>query len=804
MCNSRLISFSLTLCLCLAVNAEAAALSDSPRVLPIRGEALLEALRTTPLPPMPRQVSVSPDGSKLLVAEALYWPPYGVGYATHLTEDVEWTIWLYDTASGRRFALSTDEDLIDSTRVGKLVEARWSADSRQVALLSQSSEEFTLLVFETAGMAQPQRFALPPTSIKGGAKETVVDWYWDAARNEVVLGLEVGKPGYQKPSIPQESEEITWTWILSRDLKSGLRDAVPGRPIRLVVVNLSTRQIREVVPASDDTRVGLRRERGPDPFFTGPANWSFNKNGRQILLRMRDPAVEDLDDSHLQWLIYTGDARSKEFASARSSVHDLDISTGQVRRLFQRGAGQIGGIVPDADGRSFAIVESTPATANWPMYGQWGEVRWVDRVSGRSEGAAVAVVPLDAKLFASERPGVLYTHHPRTLTLTEITRAPARQVDLMLPNLSVSHADVSADGRTIAAVMEGANTPPAVYLWQSSTREWRPLTDESPQWRNPAQITIEHHTWPSRDGVFETDGFLIKPPNFDARKKYPMLVLLKGGNATRTIRYVNRFDPMFGGARAVGGPPGAIYADAGYLVLMPNHRGSEYSGVTANRAFVGQYGRHVELDVLAGVDMLIEKGWVDPDRLGVIGHSHGGDEAYYAITHTQRFKAALINDSPVMMPEFYIPEVESISSSLIPWYGANTMTHFFGFDPVRQPWADPFSIRTPLLLRWAARNGNNPPGKIHLTEGWAYMSEAAPQTHKLIYALRSNGVPIEVVIDQDDHQVENSQYMLEWQSRLLQWFDYFLLGKGENPIPAAVSPFDYTDALNQIKEKLQQ
>src|SRR3546814_3199440 len=50
----------------------------------------------------------------------------------------------------------------------------------------------------------------------------------------------------------------------------------------------------------------------------------------------------------------------------------------------------------------------------------------------------------------------------------------------------------------------------------------------------------------------------------------------------------------------------------------------------------------------------------------------------------------------------------------------------------------------------------------------------------LIHALRRDGVPIEVVIDQDEHQVENPKYMLEWQSRLLQWFDFFIQGKGPN------------------------
>src|SRR3546814_12441897 len=71
----------------------------------------------------------------------------------------------------------------------------------------------------------------------------------------------------------------------------------------------------------------------------------------------------------------------------------------------------------------------------------------------------------------------------------------------------------------------------------------------------------------------------------------------------------------------------------------------------------------------------------------------------------------------------------------------------------------------------------------------------------LIHALRRDGVPIEVVTDQDEHQVENTKYMLAWQSRLLQWFDFFIQGKGPNPVPAMTSPLAYPDDLRAIQDK---
>ena len=204
---------------------------------------------------------------------------------------------------------------------------------------------------------------------------------------------------------------------------------------------------------------------------------------------------------------------------------------------------------------------------------------------------------------------------------------------------------------------------------------------------------------------------------------------------------------------------------------------------------VGNYGKHMELDVLSGIDMLIEKGWVDPQRLAIMGHSHGGDEVYYAITHSDRYKAAVINDSGIAMPELFVPANEVTNSFLTTWYGKDIMTRLIGKDPVKYPWADPFEIRSALLLRWA--------GLQPVRAGWGVHPGRTLETSRLFYALDSNKVPFDVLVDQDQHQVTDERWMLEWQSRLLQWFDYFVRDRGDNPIPAMASPFDYSDKLQQ-------
>jgi hypothetical protein len=114
-------------------------------------------------------------------------------------------------------------------------------------------------------------------------------------------------------------------------------------------------------------------------------------------------------------------------------------------------------------------------------------------------------------------------------------------------------------------------------------------------------------------------------------------------------------------------------------------------------------------------------------------------------------------------------------------------------------WSDVHKIRTPLLLRWSFE-GENVRGYGLRSPAGRPTSSVVMESDALYTALTGNGVPIEVMIDHNTHGVTSEKYMLEYQSRLLQWYDYFLLGKGDNPIPAMKSSIDYTQELKAAKK----
>ena len=381
-----------------------------------------------------------------------------------------------------------------------------------------------LLVFRTDVRGEPTRSSL--TKLEQG--ERLIDWQWNASGNTALLALDAsGEPQGFKLG----EEEHSWSWVRSRDLPPPAMEDAPARAHRIRIVDLTSGSARNAeLPRSE--RVRLERERGFDAAFAGLRNWSFSQDGENVFVRLRDERVESIYDPYLQELMRANAPEARSFAAARSSALSVNIATGAVRELFKADVGRITNMISDRDGESFVTIQAAPAHATWPMHSQWGGVYWVG--SDGRRGNEVDVVPLESTLFASDRAGVIYQYDPFHRRLYEVSRTPAQRQELGPRGRTIASLEVSRDGRAIVAVVEAANTPPSVQIWTTATRTWRVISEPGAKWRNPGNITVEHLSWPSADGVFEPDGLLVKPRNFDAKRKYPLIVLMKGGMATST------------------------------------------------------------------------------------------------------------------------------------------------------------------------------------------------------------------------------------------------------------------------------
>jgi dipeptidyl aminopeptidase/acylaminoacyl peptidase len=185
---------------------------------------------------------------------------------------------------------------------------------------------------------------------------------------------------------------------------------------------------------------------------------------------------------------------------------------------------------------------------------------------------------------------------------------------------------ISPDGGTMVALV---STPTMIgdLVAVSADGTQTRFTDFNQKLWSQLNITLpEEINYTSFDGK-RIQGWIQKPPDFDASKKYPMILNIHGGpHAAYGWVFDHEFQWM---------------AAKGYVVLYINPRGSTSYGQEFGNIIQYHYPGDDYRDLMVGVDELLKRGYVDPKKLGVTGGSGGGVLTNWTITHTDRFAAAV-------------------------------------------------------------------------------------------------------------------------------------------------------------------
>jgi dipeptidyl aminopeptidase/acylaminoacyl peptidase len=262
----------------------------------------------------------------------------------------------------------------------------------------------------------------------------------------------------------------------------------------------------------------------------------------------------------------------------------------------------------------------------------------------------------------------------------------------------------------------------------------------------------ERFTAVSPDG-YEVDAWIVRPPGFEAGKRYPTLLNIHGGPFTQYG--TGFFDET------------QVYAGAGYVVLFANPRGGSGYSEEHGRAIRGPiagagpgWGTRDYEDLMAVVDTALEKfDFVDPDRLGVIGGSYGGYMTSWIVGHTNRFKAAISERAVNNL-------VSAFGSSDLFWvferqFGGPMWDHMDVYVD-RSPTTYAKKIETPLLvmhsesdLRCNIEQGEHLFTLLRLLGKEVEMLRFPAESHELSRA----GSPV--------HRVARFEAILDWFGRYL-------------------------------------
>jgi dipeptidyl aminopeptidase/acylaminoacyl peptidase len=344
---------------------------------------------------------------------------------------------------------------------------------------------------------------------------------------------------------------------------------------------------------------------------------------------------------------------------------------------------------------------------------------------------------------------VLLANSGTSTTLHRVSPQSGKISTLQRGDGPVCHAaDLSPDGRIFTCAGDTATHPPEVFAGPVGGSLGR-RTHSNPQLDGKhlgAQSVVR---WKAEDEL-EIEGVLIRPVGYEEGKRYPLAVLVHGGPEGISLD----------GWETRPGYPGQVFANRGYVVLMPNYRGSQGRGVAFGKADHGDLGGLELSDVLAGIDHLIEQGLVDPERVGMGGWSYGGYFSGLAATrHSGRFKAAMVGAAITNWISFTgTTEIEH-ENSLVHWKLWPWDEPELAWD--RSPLAHAKGSKTATLIVHGDDDTRVPPG----------------QAKELYRALRHHGTTTELVLyPREGHGLGERAHQIDFANRFVDWFDQHVKG----------------------------
>lgn len=456
-------------------------------------------------------------------------------------------------------------------------------------------------------------------------------------------------------------------------------------------------------------------------------DWGFTPDGRGAVIEGYKEGDPDRNDRE-------------------SYIYSVDLKSGAAKRLTQTtGSWERPAIAPD--GKTIAYVGFAKTDSNQVMD------LWTMSADGSN-------ATLQSSGFDREPQGLKWAAEGGTLYFTAEDRGSihlyswsrGKGVRPLTSGPEVLTAPTIAKGGAIAAIRSSFRSPGELVL----INERRPQTAQQLTHLNDGALhgvalADAQEMWFDSSGGARIQGWVVKPPDFDPARRYPLLLEIHGG--PQAMFNVD-FSPQF-----------QNFAANGYVVIFVNPRGSTGYGTAFGNAILKHYPGPDFDDLMAGVDAVLKQGIVDESRMYVSGCSGGGVLSSWVISHTNRFAAAAVR----------CPVTDWISMA------GETDIPFFTYRFFKKPfWEDPSdwlaesslmhvgNVKTPTLIMTGELDRRTP----------------IPQSEEFYQALKYRGVPAALLrFDQEFHGTESIKPS-NWMRTQLYMMSWFQRYSGTPALPA--------------------
>jgi dipeptidyl aminopeptidase/acylaminoacyl peptidase len=316
----------------------------------------------------------------------------------------------------------------------------------------------------------------------------------------------------------------------------------------------------------------------------------------------------------------------------------------------------------------------------------------------------------------------------------------------VLDGFNVAYA-FSGDGKTLVAERTSLTMPAEVFVAAGDGSGLKQLAHENDAILATLEIPAPEKFWFEGAEGTKVEAMLLKPPQFETGKKYPVLVLLHGGPETMwSDAWGYRWNAQ-------------VFSAAGYATLMINRRGSTGYGQKFTDEINNDWGGRAYADVMKGIDAAIAKyPYLDKTRMAAAGGSYGGYLADWIATHTDRFKAIISHAGVYDKVSMYATEEL--------WFDEH--------ESQGTPWTAPENYKKWSPSTYAAELGKYKTPTLVVCGEKDYR---VPYTQSLEFfsSLQRQGVPSKLVVFPDEgHWVLKPQNAQLWYKTFLDWLGEYV------------------------------
>jgi dipeptidyl aminopeptidase/acylaminoacyl peptidase len=586
---------------------------------------------------------------------------------------------------------------------------RWSADSRQIYFISDRAGSSQIWVMDADGRNARQITRL---SIEAGGLLVSPDGKKIVFQSSVYP--ECGADDRcNKDKIDAEARSKLKARIYTSLLYRHWTAYETKRRQHLLVVDADGSNAKDLTPGPHDV---------PPFSLGGPDDYAISPDSLEVAFTMNadpDPAT-----------------------STNSDIYTVPITGGEMHKITI-GLGADNSPLYSPDGKLLAF--RSQARAGYES-DRW-RLMVLDRATGKTANLSEGLDRwVEGMTWLPDSERLVFTSEDRGRTGLQMISISGGGLRSIISGAStLDDVQFTADGDTMIYTQQSGSKPVEIFKATAGAGTGVALTHFNDAALANSTVRPLEEVWvESGEDKTRIQTFIVKPPDFSPVKKYPVLFLIHGGpQGAWGETWSYRWNPQ-------------VFASAGYLVVMPNPRGSTGYGQKFIDDINGDWGGKVYDDIMAVADHVEKLPYVDPDRMAAAGGSFGGYMIDWILGHTTRFKA-LISHSGVYDLRSMAGETEEL------WF---PKWEFNGM-----PWDNP-----DMYAKWSpsffAQNFKTPTLVLH---GEIDYRVPVGQGMQLFTALQMQKVPSKIVLFPDEgHSIIRPQNSVLWYGQFLEWVGEWL------------------------------